>query len=234
MRNIIKQSKTSTVLEKIRMDLITGYYSPGQKLQMQQLKERYKVGYSPLREALSRLVSQGLVHLEDLCGFSVSNLSLKELYDLYSVRILIETKALELSIQHGDEHWEAEVIACWYRYAKYLNLNTNQPINQFEWNELQKEFTFTLSKACQSPWLLKIQDMLFDHASRYRFLCLGKHFQDKKIIDGFRQECEELVSAVLARDKAKALKISQEGWENSLEIMASIIKSTGIGTLKND
>lgn len=76
--------------------------------------------------------------------------------------------------------------------------------------------------------------MLFDHASRYRFLCLGKHFQDKKIIDEFRQECEELVSAVLARDKEKALKISQEGWENSLEIMASIIKSTGIGTLKND
>ncbi|HAU2048795.1 TPA: GntR family transcriptional regulator, partial [Legionella pneumophila] len=49
-----------------------------------------------------------------------------------------------------------------------------------------------------------------------------------------RQECEELVSAVLARDKEKALKISREGWETSLEIMASIIKSAGIGALKND
>ncbi|CAM2877037.1 FCD domain-containing protein [Legionella anisa] len=219
-----KQSKTSTVLEKLRLDLVSGYFDPGQKLQMEQLKERYEVGYSPLREALSRLVSHGLVSLEDLCGFSVPALSLEELYDLYAVRMQIETRALELSMHHGDEHWEADVIACWHRYAKYLTPQPNKTLDLIEWNAFQKEFTFTLIKACQSPWLLKIQDMLYDHSSRYRFLCLGRHHNDEKVLAEFRQENDELVTAVLARNKEKAIQISQSGWDSSIKIMADSLK----------
>lgn len=219
-----KKSKTSSVLEKLRHDLISGYFDPGQKLQMEHLKERYGVGYSPLREALSRLVSQGLVNLEDLCGFSVPPLSLEELYDLYAVRIQIETRALELAIQYGDAYWEADVLACWHRYAQYLTPSPNNPLDPGEWNALQKEFTFTLIKACQSPWLLKIQNMLYDHSSRYRFLCLGRHHQDEKVLAEFRQENEALVAAVLARDKEKAIQISQAGWDNSIKIMADSLK----------
>ncbi|WP_454782121.1 GntR family transcriptional regulator [Legionella sp. WA2022007384] len=220
----VKQSKTSTVLEKLRLDLVNGYFEPGQKLQMEQLKERYEVGYSPLREALSRLVSHGLVNFEDLCGFSVPSLSLAELYDLYAVRIQIETRALELSIQYGDEYWEADIIACWHRYAKYLCPSSNKRLNPIEWDALQKEFTYTLIKACQSPWLLKIQDMLYDHSSRYRFLCLGLHHNDEQVLMEFKQENEELVSAVLARNTEKAIQISQMGWDNSIQMMADRLK----------
>lgn len=220
-----KQSKTSTVLEKLRRDLVSGYFDPGQKLQMEQLKERYEVGYSPLREALSRLVSHGLVNFEDLCGFSVPSLSLEELYDLYAVRIQIETRALELSMQHGDEYWEADVIACWHRYAKYLSPPQNKPLDPIEWNTFQREFTFTLIKACQSPWLLKIQDMLYDHSSRYRFLCLDRHHNDEKVLMEFKQENEQLVTAVLARNKEKAIQISQSGWDSSIKMMADSLKN---------
>ncbi|KTD13619.1 HTH-type transcriptional repressor CsiR [Legionella gratiana] len=219
-----KQSKASAVLEKIRLDLVSGYFSPGQKLQMEQLKNRYHVGYSPLREALSRLVANGLVNLEELCGFSVPPLSLEELYDLYSVRIDLETRALELAMEHGDASWEAEVISCWYRYAKYIDSQSIQPLDPIKWNEFQKEFTFTLIKACQSPWLLKLQDMLYDHSARYRFLCMGAHHDNKKALAEFKQENEDLVTAVLARNKEKAVAISRVGWQNSLEIMADRLR----------
>lgn len=232
-RNIAKQSKTSTVLEKLRRDLVSGYFSPGEKLQMEQLKERYNLGYSPLREALSRLVTNGLVNIEELCGFYVPHLSLDELYDLYSVRIQIETRALELSMQYGDEYWEADIVACWHRYARYLNPKLNTEVDPAVWDALQKEFTFTLIKACRSPWLLKIQDMLYDHASRYRFLCIGRHHQDKKLLAEFMKENEELVAAVLARDKEKAIQISQVGWETSLKIMATILQTKKSGELSN-
>lgn len=165
----MKTIKSKHRFRKLRQDLVSGYYSPGQKLQMEQLKTRYNVGYSPLREALSRLVANGFVNLEELCGFSVPLLSLEELYDLYALRMELEARALELSMEHGDASWEAEVISCWHRYAKYLDSQLVHPLDPIEWNEFQKEFTFTLIKACQSPWLLKIQDMLYDHSARYRF-----------------------------------------------------------------
>ncbi|VEB33350.1 GntR family transcriptional regulator [Legionella sainthelensi] len=219
-----KQSKASIVLEKLRQDLVSGYYSPGQKLQMEQLKTRYNVGYSPLREALSRLVANGFVNLEELCGFSVPLLSLEELYDLYALRMELEARALELSMEHGDASWEAEVISCWHRYAKYLDSQLVHPLDPIEWNEFQKEFTFTLIKACQSPWLLKIQDMLYDHSARYRFLCMGFHHNNKKVLAEFKQENEDLVAAVLARNKEQVIALSQIGWQNSLELMADRLR----------
>jgi GntR family carbon starvation induced transcriptional regulator len=106
-----KQTKAAKVLESLRQDIISSHFQPGQKLQMKVLKSQYNVGYSPLREALSRLVSSGLVCMKEQCGFSVAPLSLEELYDLYMVRIRLEIQALELSIQNGDDDWEADVTA---------------------------------------------------------------------------------------------------------------------------
>lgn len=221
----LKLSKTSSVLEKLRLDLIRGYFPPGEKLQMEQLKERYGVGYSPLREALSRLIPNGLVQSEELCGFYVPPLSLEELYDIYNVRIQIETLALELSIQYGDTRWESDVISCWHRYAKHLDPEAINTLETAEWDELQKEFCVTLIKACQSPCLLKIHSILYDQTARYRYLCMNHHHNDKKLLRGIRQEMESLVSAVLSRDSEKAIQISQAGWKTSVTIMADILRN---------
>src|SRR5690349_6424175 len=104
-----KQTKAAKVLDSLRHDISSGHFQPGQKLQMDDLKIQYSVGYSPLREALSHLVSYGLVCMKEQCGFSVAPLSVEDLHDLYLVRTRIEVQALELSIQNGDDDWEADV-----------------------------------------------------------------------------------------------------------------------------
>lgn len=228
MKPLQKQTKTSTVLERLRHDLVCGYFAPGEKLPMELLKERYQVGYSPLREALSRLVTHGLVQVEALCGFYVPQLSLEELYDLYNVRIQIDTLALELSIEFGDEEWESDVIACWQRYENYLLLEAEQSSDPILWDNLQKELCYTLIKACRSPWLLKIHDMLYDHTARYRFLCIGRHYHDKQLRAEFYAELEQLVAAVLARNKEQAIQISQEGWDKSLQSMTKSLQATRV------
>lgn len=220
-----KLTKTTQVLESLRQDIANGLFLPGDKLQMEKLKEQYGVGYGVLREALSRLVTTGLVQLEEQCGFCVTPLSIDELYDLYHIRAHIECLALELSMKHGDDRWEADVVASWYRYRKYLNPKTNTAFDAAEWDVLQKEFRTNLVIACQSPWLLKIREMLFDQASRYRLVCLSTHYKNKKILLEFIKENEELVEAVLARDKKKAVKLLQANWKSSADIIAEQLKN---------
>lgn len=65
-----------------------------------------------------------------------------------------------------------------------------------------------------------MQRMLYENAGRYRYLCIGRHNADKELILDYVRECEELVAAVLVRDKEKAIKISKQAWESSLKIMA--------------
>lgn len=216
--NVRKTTKSTQVFARLRQDILQGSFVPGEKLQMDEMKEKYGVGYSPLREALSRLASNGLVQFEEQCGFSVAPLTLEELYDIYNLRMQIEIMALERSMEYGDDYWEADVIACWHRYAKFMK--TNEVLDPSTWDELEREFSFTLIKACKSPWLLKIQTMLYENAARYRNLCICRHNTDRQIIIDYIQECEELVAAVLARDKVKAINISKQSWEYSLSIMA--------------
>lgn len=221
-----KQTKSAKVLDRLRLDIISGHFQPGQKLQMEDLKNQYNVGYSPLREALSRLVSYGLVCVKEQCGFTVAPLSLEELYDLYSVRIGIEVQALERSIQNGDDDWEAEVTAAWFKYKKCLNQGINHQIDPHIWDTLQKEFRFSLIKACQSNWLLKIREMLNDQALRYRFICLNSYYRNKDVLNEFINENEQLVSAVLSRDSKTAVKIIQISWESSVKLIAHAMQKS--------
>ena len=66
----------------LRTDILSLKLAPGSKLLLAGLCETYKVGLSPLREALSRLVVQGLVVGEDHRGFWVTPLTEEDFYDL--------------------------------------------------------------------------------------------------------------------------------------------------------
>lgn len=219
-----KQTKASCVYETIRKDILNHRFAPGVKLQMETLRQLYGVGYSPLREALSRLVTHGIVQIIEQCGFYVAPLSLEELHDLYNIRIYIESIALELSMKLGDDAWEADVIAAWHSYEKYLNPKTNNKFDPVEWDCLQNKFRLSLVKACRSPWLLKLRDLLSDQASRYRAVCINSHYKNKKLLTGFIVENRKLVNAVLSRNKVKAIKISKESWQTSVKLIAKVLQ----------
>ncbi|WP_045105780.1 FCD domain-containing protein [Legionella hackeliae] len=215
-----KQTKSTCVLDQVRLDILTGVFSPGERLSMDVLKKKYKVGYSPLREALCRLTVIGFVNFEDQCGFYVAKLSLEELFDLYKIRAHIETLALTLSVKHGDDYWEANVLACWHRYAKFLKQINEKPLELTAWNEFEKEFSFSITSACKSAWLLRMQRMLYDNSSRYRYLCMANNVTNEKTILDYHEQCNQLVKAVLSRNIDLAIQLLNASWDSSLNMMA--------------
>src|SRR5262245_1055433 len=69
------QTLTEQVLDRLRDDIVSGRLAASEKLRVQDLSERYGVGASPLREALSRLTADGLVENESNRGFRVAPMS---------------------------------------------------------------------------------------------------------------------------------------------------------------
>ncbi|MBA3661788.1 MAG: GntR family transcriptional regulator [Gammaproteobacteria bacterium] len=224
--SVRKKTKATNIFEKLHHDITNGIFFPGQRLQMDELKRRYEVGYSPIREALSRLVISGLVRREEHCGFTVAPLSVDELNDLYNIRIEIDSLAIDYAMQHGDEHWEANVVAAWHRYKKYLTHQINKEMDPTQWETLHREYRFSLIKACQSPWLLKIREMLQEHAARYRVLCLSKKHLTKKILLELIKSNEALVLALIARDRKQVKRHHKESWNISIQIIKETIEAT--------
>lgn len=219
-----KLTKATQVFLNLQADIIHGRLEEGSRLQMEFLKDRYQVGYSPLREALSRLVSHGLVEMEEQCGFRVPTMSLKDFYDLHLLRRHIDTLALELAIERGCDKWEAEVIAKWHQLSKYTLSKTNDEIDLSAWQQIQKDFLTTLIKGCDAPWLSKISMMLFDQAIRYRTLCLNENFYKKEWRTKYIKDREHLMKAILARDTQKAIKLAHKGWDQTIKSTGAILK----------
>ena len=102
------QSRTlaNETFEKLRADILSTSLPPGMKLRFDDLREAYKVGLSPLREALSRLAENRLVVATGQRGFRVPSVSVRDILDIAMVRKEVEGLALRLSITNGDDAWE--------------------------------------------------------------------------------------------------------------------------------
>src|SRR5690606_14667045 len=91
----------STLFHRLRREIVSGELAPGLKLRIRDLTERYGVGATPVREALSRLVSTGFVTSIDQRGFRVSPISLEDLLDITESRQVVEGEAFRRSIERG-------------------------------------------------------------------------------------------------------------------------------------
>ena len=80
------------VAERLCADILNCTYPPGSKLRFESLKKDYGVGFSPLREALSRLVTTQLVTTDGQRGFRVPEASVADITDIAMVRTQIEGK----------------------------------------------------------------------------------------------------------------------------------------------
>jgi len=84
--------------------ILAGGLAAGERLNEVSLAETLGISRGPLREAIQRLASEGLLRVVTHKGAYVRALSPTELTDLYELRIAIETHAVRLGIQRADAH----------------------------------------------------------------------------------------------------------------------------------
>lgn len=74
---------------------------PGQKLQLQDLADKFGVSRVPVKNALSMLAHEGFVDYTLNRGYKVKEISYREALELYEIRILIEKSAVEIAVSKG-------------------------------------------------------------------------------------------------------------------------------------
>ncbi|WP_234975831.1 GntR family transcriptional regulator [Thiothrix eikelboomii] len=185
---------TDYVYGQLRADIISGKLAPKSKLKIEHLRTEYGVGATPLREALSRLSSDGFVITEGQRGFRVSPISPEDLDDVTELRVTLELKALRNSLQHGKDDWESRVVATYYQLSKIeeLDLFANLEV----WEQRNHDFHWALISACTSKWLLHFYHILYDQHKRYRNISLVANLGQRDV----RREHQRIYDAALARD----------------------------------
>jgi len=228
--NDISVSKHESMAQRayriIRADIISGARPPGERLRIEMLTTIYDIGPTPLREALQKLSTEGLVLALEKRGFMVSPLDLDEFSDLNIARIEIEKVALSRSIALGDRQWESRVVAATYLMNKEdaALLASGNGVSD-AWEAANAEFHATMIAACGSKWLLQMRDHLQDMCERYRRSSISQSI--RKTGNGKRDVGKEhaaISNAVLARDARLACQLTESHYMKTLDRLKRDLK----------
>jgi DNA-binding GntR family transcriptional regulator len=205
MGNLVNEiSEDATLTERAEASLedaiVKGRLSPGTKLRIAELAAEFGVSQTPMREALSRLVSRGLVDAIGQRGFRVAPTSAQDLADITLTRVTLETAALRRSMRAGDGRWEGEIVSSLHQ-IKLLVGRGRILKDTPELNRVHKNFHASLIAACGSPRMIDLANRLYDQAFRYRRIMLSAAI----VADDFVSDHETLAQAVLSRSANTAV-----------------------------
>lgn len=210
---------------RLRKDVLVGSFAAGAKLKVEELQAAYGFSSSPLREALSRLTQEGLVRADERRGFRVAPLSVDDLADITRMRLMLDVPALGEAIKHGDDSWEAAIVAAYYRLEKVESrLGDTQVVLDDEWSALHRDFHFALIAACPSQRQLAWSASLFDQAERYRRYSA----RYRKTVRRKSTEHKRLMDATLRRDAATACALLEDHIRGTQRNVEAALRAAGV------
>ena len=159
---------SQTAIGYLTRDILAGVLPPNGKLKVRDLTARYEIGPTPLREALSRLASRGLVELQGQRGFRVPPVTRDHLLDITHTRQVVEAEAFRLAIEHGDTAWEDDVSASLLILLRVAERQEPTEAWLDAYEERHHRFHRTLIAACPFATLRSFCDELYAQKTRYR------------------------------------------------------------------
>ncbi len=218
--DLAPKTLTDSVYQQIREDIIRGKHAPETKLRIEQLKNHYAVGATPIREALSRLSSDGFVVTEGQRGFRAAPISIKDLDDITDLRVMLEREALTLSLKLGDDDWESRVVAAFYQLTKAEK--NKAPDNLEAWEMRNREFHEALISACSSNWLFRFYQILYDQHKRYLSISLSASQKVKKPRN-LHAEHQRIYDAAISRDVETVCQESEAHIRKTAEVSRQVL-----------
>ena len=207
----------TALYDQLRTDLLAGLHEPGGRLAIEALCERYATSQTPLREALNRLVADGLVQRREQRGFAVSEVSAADLVEITRTRCWLEEIALRESIAAHDAAWEEALVLAHHRLARTpRSLREDRFEDNPLWEPLHRAFHRALIAGCGSRWLLGFCDQLADQHHRYRRLSAPKAFARKR---GVKGEHQALFEAAVAGNADLAVTLLHAHFERTARVI---------------
>ncbi len=209
-------TKTNEILELLRDDIINVRLKPGERLRFDELRHKYTIGISPLREALTQLASEGLVVSEQRKGYRVAPVNEGDLYEIAKLRGELDSLAIRESIRNGDEAWEGRILAAFHGLQKRKKLGPDGSVDA-DWETYHLRFHYELVSECRLPKLIAFRSILTSQARRY--LRIAVHYLSAPRDDV--AEHRALRDAVLDRDAETAGALIRSHYDLTVQIILS-------------
>ena len=207
-----RQTLSAQVYERIREAIIQHVLPPGHRLVQNKLAEDLQVSLVPVREALKTLEAEGLVSIIPRRGAFVTEISLKDLADLYFARQLIEGETAYYAVEHLTE----SDFSSMETLSQQMREATDRE-DMREFMRLNRGFHMTIYRALNNAHLLQTIEGHWERSELYRFRYLfiahnvqSIHAEHDAILRACRQHDPDQVKE-LARQHIANTRAGLEG-----------------------
>jgi DNA-binding GntR family transcriptional regulator len=198
----IQISVVESIYGRVREEILNGLHVPGAPLKQDDIAARLGVSKIPLREALSRLESEGLVTLRPRRGYAVKEFNVDEIKEIFNLRAIIEEHGGRLSAEVRTEEQAALVLQL---AQDMTDLDPTLPDYYARWTELNGRFHGTIMEASGKQHVIKMakqmRDVLVPYVRLYSTMPVGADKVDaehRQIANAFAAGDAHLVGALSA------------------------------------
>lgn len=202
------QTKADAVHAELKRRILDGTVPPASSLNQEQLALELGISTTPLREAIRRLASEGLVKYTAHRDVVVISIQEEDRVQIYEVKESLDSLAARLA---AERHTPDEARRITDARDALLSHPSGDPL------DLNRRFHRAIYTASHNPMLVEILEGLWDRADRHRRL-LHAVARTPGVID----EHLALADAVLAHDRDLAAALMSRHVRQALDAMGDV------------
>lgn len=205
-------TKTEAVYSEIRWHILTGKLPPDSTLKQDALARDLGVSVTPVREALRRLESEGLVKFMAHSTVRIPPLSLEELEELYAIRLQLDPYAAALAAK-----------VCTKQEGQHLfqllgHVTTSSAAR--DRLEANRAFHRAVYYASGNKELGQLLDQLWDRTERYRFILIDQGIGEYRSSN----EHNEIAQAIIDRNARLATDLLKKHVQRARDLIRGVFE----------
>ncbi|HPZ71215.1 MAG TPA: GntR family transcriptional regulator [Peptococcaceae bacterium] len=207
------------VFETLRKAILEGVFPSGERLIEEDLAEELGVSRTPVREAIRRLEQEGFVVIIPRKGAYVSEISFKDVHEVFEIRAALEALACGLAAERATPDEIEQMEQLLLKESAYLN---NEDLSLTVEADVGLHELFYA--ASRNERLINALMNLKDQIYRLRSTSMGQPGRKKKSLE----EHKAIVEAIGQRNVSLAQKLGQEHIEYAEQEMLKFLNKKGV------
>ena len=209
------KTKQDYVYEQLCEAILSGRFKPGEHLVLEELGEEFGTSRTPLREAIRRLQTEGLVDFTPHRGAVVTDLSVEELIEMYHIRAVLDGLAARLAAQNLSDEQLTDLQDIFEKTRRELD-----PSNPVRFEEFNRAFHEIIYQGANAPFLYEMIINLYTKTGRYRHLSLRSAGRIQDVLD----EHHRILDALATRDAQMAERRAREHHEHTAKALVDLLE----------
>lgn len=219
-----KQNLGTDVVKYIKQKIISGELNPGDRIVETQLARELGTSQTPIREAIRQLAGEGIVTIIPNRGPLVHELSVKDVFELYTFRAVMEGMAIRLAVQNASNN-DIRHLEHFYEEMKRKQHDDTIP-------SLQEDSSYIhhyIYKLSRHAILLSMYDFISFRIQLVNRIVGRKFTKDREV-----SEHEELIEALKTGDPDHAEQVMRAHIHRAYKDYIDIGHKTGSDLAQNE